>query len=366
MILLISSDAARRYSDDIIRALAQPPGTDLQFRYDLNHFDPALRVRATTGRLTSTVAMIAYMAANKAAGTVTLASVRMAVIKHCKMVGSSCILTLGVGNYLVPLDDAAIRARLSPHEARLLPSWQGGQHPHGHFAIEVAGTLEAGHVAAAGKEMEAFEKTAAALGQFAPFNSATGIAFFAVSSIVDEAPGAKRWWRRPVPNPRLEHDRFQLKSGSRYNVDVYTYRPAGSMLTGPATKLTIDSDEKAVRFTSSKEMVLDSRYDLNRFSFTTDQLLNAVPAGLRIALAITSGTPPAAEQRCDIILRTRFGGWERKAILRAGLLAAGTAWPAIIGVAYKDQFSLWVALAMCIGPLVAGYAGTFPLLRKAA
>jgi hypothetical protein len=46
------------------------------------------------------------------------------------------------------------------------------------------------------------------------------------------------------------------------------------------------------------------------------------------------------------------------------IIALGTTWAAWIGVAFKDQFGFWIALAMCIGPLIAGYAATFPVLRK--
>ena len=54
----------------------------------------------------------------------------------------------------------------------------------------------------------------------------------------------------------------------------------------------------------------------------------------------------------------------QKALIRAAAIAAGTASSAIIGVAFKDQFGFWVAVAMCVGPAIAAMAATFPLLRK--
>lgn len=364
MILLISSDAARRYRDDIVRALAHPRGTELQFRYDLVHLDPALQARARAEGLGGLAALICFMATDKQKKAVELASVRAVTIKRSELVGSSCILTLTAGDYVAPLDDAAIRAQLAPAEAALVPAWgAAANNPAGCFVLQVSKPVYAAQVTPAGDQLTEFEATAAKLGAFEAFDQTSGIVFYAVRSIVaDSAPSY--WWEPKVEAPRYAHGQFELKSGARYTVEIYSYRPAGSRLAATTTKLVIDSDEELVRFTSAKEAALDSRYDLQRFSFTTDQLLNGVSAALRIALWIPNGTPPVPEQRCDIVLPARFGGWERKALIRAAAIAIGTASSAIIGVAFKDQFGFWVAVAMCVGPAIAAMAATFPLLRK--
>jgi hypothetical protein len=363
MILLISSDAARRYRDDIVRALAHPRGTQLQFRYDLVHLDPVLQARARAEGLGGLSALICFMATDKQKKAAELASVRAVTIKRSELVGSSCVLTLTADDYVAPLDDADIRARLSPAEVALLPAWGAAANPRGCFALQVSNQVHPAHVSSIGDQLTEFEATAAKLGAFKAFDQTSGIVFYAVWSIVaDDAPGF--WWERKVEAPRYAHGQFELKSGVRYTIAVYSYRPAGSAVTSATTKLVIDSDEKAIRFTSAKEVALDSRYDLQRFSFTTDQLLNGVSAAMRLALSIPSGTPPVPEQRCDIVLPTRFGGWERKALIRAAAIAAGMASSAIIGVAFKDEFGFWIAVAMCIGPAIAAIAATFPLLRK--
>jgi len=363
MILLISSDAARRYSDDIVRALAHPPGTELQFRYDLKHLDPILQERAQAEGLDGLAALICFMATDQRKKALELASVRAVTIKRSELVGSSCVLTLTAGDYVAPLDDNAIRAQLSAAEVAMLPAWRETANPAGYFALQVANQVHAGQATLTDDQLIKFEATAAKLGAFGAFDDKSGIVFYAVRSIIaDDMPSY--WWEPEVEAPRYAHGQFELRSGARYTLEIYTYRSAGSRVAAPTTKLVIDSDEKLVRFTSAKEASLDSRYDLQRFSFTTDQLLNGVSAALRIALTVQSGTPPVQEQRCDIVLPARFGGWERKALFRAVAIAAGTASSAIIGVAFKDQFGFWVAVAMCIGPAIAATAATFPLLRK--
>lgn len=365
MILLISSDAARRYSDDVFRALAHPKGTNFQFRYDVAHLDPKVRGLAQQNKLAAERALIAFLAADKTASTAVLNSVRAVTIAHVEIVGTSCILTVTAGDYLDPLDDAAIRSQLTTEELALLPAWTGGDHPAGSFAIHLSKADYSSQYAKLGKDMLAFEQTAIALSKFKPFGPATGMAFFAVRGIVSVDAPVNRWFA-PDPAPKFADDQYLLQSGFRYRFEIYSYRPAGSAGDAPAAKLVVSTDEKAVQFTSTKEAVLDSRYDLKRFSLTTDQFLNPVPAAIRVALGVTSGPPPVVEQRCDITINTLFAGSRREAIVRTIVIAMGTASSAIIGVAFKDKFSLGVALLMCIGPLIAGATATFPFLRKSS
>lgn len=367
MLLLISSNAAQRYSDDIVRLLAQPAGTDVQFRYDLKHLDQALIARAQGNKLGDQDALVCFLMTDKAAGTAVLASCRAAKVRRSEMVGSSCIMTLTAGDYVHPLDDAALRAKLRPQDLALLPAWSGTPPAiGGKFVIEVDATLAAGKIAATDKQMKAFEETAAHLSSLPAFAPATGIAFFAIRDIAPHEPRKPWFGKTPAKAAGYEQGRFQLMSGVRYELAVYTYRPAGSAI-GISTRLTVDSDEKAIRFTSNKQIVLDSRYDLHRFAFTTDDQLEPLPAGLRVALSIPdAATPPAFTQRCDITLQARFGGRRFEAWVRMLIIAAGTSWAAIIGVAFKDQFGFWIGVAMCVGPAIAAYAATFPVLRKTA
>jgi hypothetical protein len=363
MILLISSGATKRYSDDVFRALAHPYGTDFQFRYDVAHFDPAVIALVDQKTLAGQTGLIAYLDADQAKSIVSLTSIRAVTIKRVEGVGTSCVLTLTARDYVHPLDDAAIRKDMTAAEASLLPAWAGGARPTGAFAIQVAKDIHKARVAKTGEDMLAFEETAAALSQYGPFSPDTGMAFYAVRGIVGLQAPKNRWFATD-PAPRLEDDRYLLKSGVRYRFDIYSYRPAGSADDAPTVKLVVATDEKALQLTTMKEAALDSRYDLKRFSFTTDQFLNDVPAALRFALEVTGGTPANTEQRCDITINILFGGSRREAVLRTIVIAAGTASSPIIGVAFKDQFGLGVAAAMCAGPLIAAAASTFPLLRK--
>jgi hypothetical protein len=161
-----------------------------------------------------------------------------------------------------------------------------------------------------------------------------------------------------------ENSRFALTSGYRYDLEVYTYTPIGGAITGGATRLISDSDEEAVRLVSAKEITLDSRYDLNRFTFTSDRLLDSLSAGLRLALAVSTGGDPKSEQRCDITLPVSFGGWRALGISRMVIIATGTAMSAIVGVVFKDQMSFGIGGLMFASALIAGWASVFLGAKK--
>ncbi|MEG3178729.1 hypothetical protein U1872_21060 [Sphingomonas sp. RB3P16] len=366
MLLLLSSNSARRYGDDIVRALAHPRGSDFQFRYDLKYFDPALLARANSDSLASQKAIIAFLNGDKSARTVSLVLCRAVTVRRSALVGSSCILTLTAGDYLQPLTDHDLRGKLDAREQALIPAWSTDpNYPLGKYVIEVDAAIDSQQAAKRSQEMAAFEAAATALSAFERFDKGTKIAFFAVRDLVTADDWRPLRWNRGRRGATYADRRYALQSGYRYDIEIYTYSPSGGQTDKGVTKLVIGCDEKAVRFTTAKELALDSRYDLNRFTFTTDEQLDAVAAGLRLALSIPDDAhPETRETRCDIVLEARFNGWWPRLLLRILLIACGTAAPAIIGVLYKDKMNWGIGAIMFAGALVAGWGAVFPSLRK--
>jgi hypothetical protein len=361
VLLLISSNSSRRYGDDIVRALAHPRGTDFQFRYGLKYFDLALLARAQANSLEGESVLICFLDADKAARKTAFTSCRAATVKRSEIVGSSCILTLTAGDYVWPLSDAELRAKLSVPEQRLLPAWSTDPaFPEGKYVIDVGSKIHAGRVPDCSKELTAFEQTASALSKFASFDTASKLTFYAIRAIATEDDWRPERWRQPrrLRTP-YKDGRFQLVSGYRYDLEIYTFTPLAGTIVGGATRLLVDSDEKAIRFVSAKEITLDSRYDLNRFTFTTDQLLDTLSAGLRIALSVPTGGDPKSEHRCDITLPLSFRGRRTLGIGRMVIIAIGTAAPAIVGIAYKDKMNFGIGAVMVMSALIAGWGSVF-------
>jgi hypothetical protein len=361
VLLLISSNASRRYGDDIVRALAHPRGTDFQFRYGLKYFDPSVLGRATSGGLAGETALICFLNSDKTARTESLVSCRLVTVKRSEVMGSSCILTLTAGDYIHPLADAELRPLLTAQEQALLPVWgPTGDFPTGKFVIDVAADVHAGRVPAQAKELRAFEETAAKLSGFPFFNADSRLTFYAIRGLATDDDWRPDWLRRPARTRANYVDgKFKLVSGYRYDLEVYSFSPAGGSAAGGTTKLVVTSDETAVRFVSAKEVTLDSRYDLNSFTFTTDQLLDTLSAGLRLALVTPTAADPKTEQRCDVTIPVTFKGRRGLGLVRMFIIALGTAAPAIIGIAFKDQMNWWIGAVMFAGALVAGWGAVF-------
>jgi hypothetical protein len=366
VLLLISSNASRRYGDDIVRALAHPHGADFQFRYGLKYFDPSLLTRVNAGSLAGETALICFLHTDKTARTATFVSCRVVKLLRSEVLGSSCILTLAAGDYVHPLTDSELRAKLTPQEQALLPAWgTNPDFPSGKFVIEVDATIHSGRAPAAGQELKAFEETAAALSAFTFFDASSRLTFYAVRTIASDSVRA---WNNWSPTGRTQAaykgGKFDLVSGRRYDLEVYTFSPVGGSAAGGITKLQVESDEKAVRFVSAKEVALDSRYDLNRFTFTTDQLLDTLSAGLRLALMIPTTADPKSEQRCDVTFAVSFRGRRALGLFRMLIIAIGTAAPAIIGIAYKDEMNIYIGGVMFVSALIAGWGAVFLGAKK--
>lgn len=361
MLLLISSNASRRYGDDIVRALAYPRGMDFQFRYGVKYFDPSLLARVNAGGLAGETALICFLNTDQAVRTAELVPCRVVTLKRSEVLGSSCILTLTAGDYVYPLTDRELRAKLTRQEQTLLPAWATNpKFPSGKFVIEVMAKIHSGRVPKLADELKAFEETAASLSRFPFFNASSRLTFYTVRALASDDEWRPSWWHTAVRTQAIyETGKFQVVSGYRYDLEVYTFSPVGGSAADGITKLVVDSDEKAVRFVSAKEVALDSRYDLNRFTFTTDQLMDTLSAGLRLSLVIPTVADPKSEQRCDITLAVSFRGRRALGIARMVVIALGTSAPAVIGIAYKDQMNIGIGAVMFVSALIAGWGAVF-------
>lgn len=204
--------------------------------------------------------------------------------------------------------------------------------------------------------MTAFDATTKALRENAKFEDGQPIAFFSVQGLSPVSGG-------PAISPSA--GRYELRSGRRYLLEFYSYSPDRDDNFAHTLTLSANSDHSDVKFTSETVARLDSRYDLIRFAFSTEERLFELPAGLQLALGVPSAARKDSERRCDIMLELRFRGSLRLAIARIGMIAIGTATPAVIGTYASGKGSLGLAAVMFIAALFTGVATVFPTLRRA-
>lgn len=351
MLVLLSSSARRRYRDDIVRILACPSGTDVRFRYSAKYIESSCAskyIQTGAPKIEGLVCHIAQLPDNG----LILVPCRFVTVIKTERVGTSVVFTLRVAEFVKSLDDAGLRRLLEPSESELLPT---GANLQGSFVFEISSALEP-FKAAENDAMEAFEATTAKLQESAKFEGHQPIAFFNVRHLQEATGGV-------ILKP--QEGRYELKSGCRYFLDVYSYSPEGESNPSEATTLSASADNSELNFSSGTVASLDSRYDLNRFAFSTEQRLFEIPAGLRLALGIpkTSGNADI-EQRCDIMLDLRFRGSLQLALARIIVIAIGTSAPAALAAFSAKNLSVGLTLLMFFFAFVAGTASVFPKIKK--
>ena len=103
-VLLLSSNARRRYAEDILTALALPEGAVIQFRYETDYVAPALQQIVANGKVLGQTAMLGFVADAESA-TPFLLPIRIATITHAENVADMFVLRLRVGGYPDPSDN---------------------------------------------------------------------------------------------------------------------------------------------------------------------------------------------------------------------------------------------------------------------
>jgi hypothetical protein len=122
LLILLSSGARRRYRDDIIRALAHPPGTQLRFRYGRNYVANVLLSTPGSKALVGQDALICHLADQQDGKPALLVPCRFVSVDQAQMVGSSLILTLRADAYVQRLNNEALRNLMTPDELAILPN----------------------------------------------------------------------------------------------------------------------------------------------------------------------------------------------------------------------------------------------------
>lgn len=130
--LLLSSNARRRYAEDILTALALPEGAVIQFRYETDYVAPALQQIVANGKVLGETVVLGFIA-DAESPTPFFLPIRVAVITHAENVADMFILRLRVGDYPDPGDGPMslpeIHAESSKFYAKLVQSNGGRYYP---------------------------------------------------------------------------------------------------------------------------------------------------------------------------------------------------------------------------------------------
>lgn len=248
MYVCLSSGALSRYREDILRALAMPAGSHLQFRYHLDIVARAIREPLKQGAQIRGKCVIAALTFSDVERCSKIIPCRAAEIVSAQAHGStySLIMELGDFSYADELDsfNQTIRKYLPT-----LADWDGQQLPHGdlwsYTDQPIDGLRES-------LELEAWENIVSQLVLTKSF--AKESLFYCVKSIHRLDTGT-------IVRP--QQGRFTIPSGKVHEIEIYHSSP----LEVPSGLFHVQSTPE-LQLISSSDLVLDSNYDLKRIRFS--------------------------------------------------------------------------------------------------
>jgi hypothetical protein len=121
--ICFSSGAQRRYRDDIIRAMAMPPGCELTFRYRLKYLAHSVREHLKNGRIgTGDQVLISYLDQSDRNLPVFFIPVRYATIIETPTIGDFAVLRMRVEQFAYAPDLDMLNREVQAQSAEV-PKW---------------------------------------------------------------------------------------------------------------------------------------------------------------------------------------------------------------------------------------------------
>jgi hypothetical protein len=347
-LVLLSSNAQPRYADDIVRVLALPAGSQIQFRYGARLVQRQVSQRIANEQLAGQRALICYLTSGSDSAPREMVPVRIASVIRAERVGSSCLFTLAVGEYLHGLQDNDIRHGVSDETQRMLPQHTSTEtEGEAHYAF-LSNVPSSNWTKNVGRP---FEGTVQALSQHAPFN-ADDFTFYAVHRI---AKLPTHSWFGTWPKP-LQASRgiFTLRSGERYEIQTYTYSVNNA---ADGLFLSAKPDDGFVQLVSRGVVPVDSRYDIKSFVFATEADTHRRFGGITLGLA--AGNPVQEQLRYDVNLRFVFKPAWVRGIFQGLAAALGTTGPALLVAERARVLHTEVAIAIVVMGIAAALGTVF-------
>nr|WP_204517916.1 hypothetical protein [Parerythrobacter lutipelagi] len=340
--------------------MAQPLGGQMQFRYDQQWMSDELWGRIDREGLAGEWGLVCFLyqsppnAPNKV--TPVIVPLRYVRIIRAEKIGSSCIIVFEVGQFAACLSDSDVRSKTVSGDQSSLPGVASKNGTKYAFQAELSQPRTSKDL-----NLRAFETIAARLSQYAPFNSDETV-YYTLFRVAKKP--AMSWfgtWPRPEKIARASFGAYELSSGCDYEFEVYALRHFSSSSSIPVTDIALQvlpfGDD--LRFISSTENTIDSRYDVKRFVCSSDHSLLQRVSRCNIVLSGPAGVRPR-EITIPVVL-------QRNVLLGGAkwvLLTVGTAIAAITALIASEKYSTGAGLLILAGAAVAAVAALFPSIKK--
>lgn len=300
MTAFITTGSTHRYRRDILRAIAQPPGSLLQFRYDRNLVSGTVIKRVSESGLQNDRCLVVYWDEEAPKGTPNLIPCRFGRIIQSGVPGTIVTIEFRLEGYAYAEDLNAFRKEFQDLGL-----------------IDVEGKCEIlvnPIPLALTKVVESTEIAVwqSLVSQLAPRPKFVGEDFFFTLDSIAR--------RKPRKQLELQGGKLELDSGSEYDLGFFVYHPDHPDKASLDGRINLLSSHEALMTSSGAPIVVDSPYD-----YTYARLRTGTPDEKQHAtLTIQLETSKHLESMNFVLDMPVKGAWRRIAggIVLVGLLLA--------------------------------------------
>jgi hypothetical protein len=357
MLLCLSSGYRPVYRHDVLRALSQPAGSKLRFRYDLGLVAESLKEDIEKNGLAGEEVCIAYLDRSKPGTTPAVVPIRAGTVIKASMLGDFCVIDFRLSDYLVARDIAAFDRELRS-VVGTLPAWDptGSNSLIGKFCDRLQRDLTS--LVKSNAEAD-WQRTCKTLSAHADFNAEPF--FYRVQTLVnlDKQTGID-----------IKDGAYRVPADTLVELQLLHYAPALDLdrTEMRATSwLTAEASDNVLAFVTTSRLPIDSRNDLKAVRMRTatvshdsDGMITLIrqPASTT-EMAVTSG--PIWDFDLPLRVTRNLGRMLRQGTL-LGVLVACQGLVVIANNASVSNKPLAVALAVVFG-LATGFVAVFNLRK---
>ncbi len=370
MFILLTSGARERYRQDVLRAIAQPKNTILQFPYERYLLSPAIAGRlANASQLVGLSCLFTYLDRSDRNKPPELIPCRMATLAAVIPHGHTVSLQLELGEYARAADPTKFTDEMRKMPGATVPDWvEGRPHPKGHFWFEVprrdGSSQEQNEAQALWKKLEETLERSDDLGLWEKIvHQLASRTDFMKEPYFFSFRGMHQLGRYRLPSGALvthelrpDHNGcYQVMPDVEYEVQLYHLLPKDAN-PAPDTFLEVGSGSNLVEFTTNPKLPIDSGYDLKRIRFRPGSPTRTLNTFLSVfGSSERAGT---VVQWFDIPLGVSVKWW--KNIIIGLLVGLPLAMPMILSTWLNDK--LTVDMQCIVSAVALAAAGTTGVL----
>ena len=334
MLLCLSSGANARYREDIVRALAMPWGSTLQFRYLTRYVATDVLQGASSIPTRAADALIAYIDQSEPGKRPEIVPCRFAKVTEVTGVGTAVTLLLELHEFAFAGNVAQFNEELRAKSKGDLPSWQADGKVQGHYWLEISPELTG---SLRSDKLDDWEKIVSQLAAHSDFKDQS--CFYSMVGIKEIVS------RSSVP---ANNGRYELNSGHEYELSLYHFYPKNVPLSA---RVTLSTASSQITFTSNPVLYLDSRYDLKRARFKVGRPTSEEETIISVMRSVGDAAQlPYVDFDLSILVRGAFWKTFGYGIILGALLAG----PQIVGSLSNPNLPTQNVVLVCLASAFIG------------